>query len=157
MSTLNTNFFCSNLNSLNTFIKEMGSSNVVKLSKVGSNVIVPAPHRDKAQNLFPWTLRYHIPSSFMVQRWVGAHPFAQLHKICAICSRLKKERLGLTIKPHVVLHILLCDEGACVLLALWHYAVMFFVLFDYLIFLVFMGAIWFGLDQNACATSLESS
>jgi hypothetical protein len=41
-----------------------------------------------------------------------AHPFAQLHKICAICSRLKKkERLGLTIKPHVVVHILLCDNA----------------------------------------------
>jgi hypothetical protein len=36
---------CSNLNSLNTFTKETGS-NKVKLSKVGSNMIV---HRDRAQ------------------------------------------------------------------------------------------------------------
>ncbi len=41
---------CSNLNSLNTFTKETGSSNVKfhssnhgKLPKVGSNAIVPAP------------------------------------------------------------------------------------------------------------------
>jgi hypothetical protein len=97
MSTLNTKFFCSNLNSLNTFIKEMGSPNVVvKLSKVGSNAIVPAPHKGQGPEVVSSTLRYHIPS-FMVQWWVGAHPFAQLHKICAICSRLKKERLSLTI------------------------------------------------------------
>jgi len=33
---------CSNLNSLNTFTKKTGS-NKVKLPKVGSNAIVPAP------------------------------------------------------------------------------------------------------------------
>jgi hypothetical protein len=40
--TLNTKKIYSNLNSLNTFLKETGS-NKVKLSKVGSIAIVPLP------------------------------------------------------------------------------------------------------------------
>jgi hypothetical protein len=42
LHTLNTKKIHSNLNSLNTFTKET-SSNKVKLTKVGSNMIVPVP------------------------------------------------------------------------------------------------------------------
>jgi len=49
--TLNTGKISSNLNSLNTSTKETGSFNV-KLPKVGSNAMVPAPHRDRAQQIW---------------------------------------------------------------------------------------------------------
>ncbi len=61
--TLNTKTIHSNPNSLNTFTKETGSPyvklvfNKVKLSKVGSNAIVPVPHRDRDQKTFS----FHLP------------------------------------------------------------------------------------------------
>jgi hypothetical protein len=73
---------------------------------------------------------------------VGAHPFAQTAQDLCNLQLTEEERQS----NHMFFYIFCCvTKGFTCCWALWHYAVMFFVLFYYLIFLVFMCAIWFGL------------
>jgi hypothetical protein len=70
----------SNLNSLNTFIKET-SSNTIKLSKVGSNAIVPVPVEagpNKLTSLFSpflkvcWRYGFHYYGKFSLCKFISS-------------------------------------------------------------------------------------
>jgi hypothetical protein len=93
----------------------------------------------------------------MVQCNGGCSPICSTAQDLCNLQPTEEERLGLTIKPHVVLHILLCDEGVYVLLGLMTlccHVLRLILLLDFPGFHV-CNLIWAG--SNACVTSLESS